>query len=69
MGLKTRLVRLEQHGAPERVWGVQIDDGPVTADGEEMTREAFHERYPADEIMHVVIVNTRATPRTEQVDA
>ena len=50
MSLKTRLARLEQHCAPEPVLGVQIDDGPVTAAGEEMTLEAFHERYPAGEI-------------------
>ena len=58
MSLKTRLARLETQSAPERVWGVQIDDGPVTRAGEEMTREAFDERYPACEIIHFVIVNS-----------
>ena len=69
MSLKTRLARLEQHCAPEPVLGVQIDDGPVTATGEEMTLEAFHERYPAGEIMHVVIVNHRPDDKSERTRA
>jgi len=59
MSLKARLRQLERHYAPERVLGVQIDDGPVTVNGEEMTCEAFEERYPAGDILHVVYVNQR----------
>ena len=69
MSLKTRLARLETQNAPERVCVVQIDDGPVTTTGEEMTLEAFHERYPAGEIMHVVIVNHRPDDKSERTRA
>ena len=62
MRLKARLKRLEQRNAPERVLGVQIDDGPVTVRGEEMTREAFHERYPVGKIIHCVCVNPERSP-------
>lgn len=62
MSLKARLKRLEERCAPEPVFGVQIDDGPVTVRGVEMTREAFKERYPAGEIIHIVIVNPERCP-------
>ncbi len=68
MSLKTRLARLETQNAPERVCAVQIDDGPVKVDGEEMTAEAFHERYPVGEIIHFVIVNPERSPMQASVN-
>ncbi len=65
MSLKRRLAQLETQSAPKPVCGVQIDDGPVTAAGEEMTREAFHERYPAGEIIHFVLVDGRPDDKSE----
>ncbi len=63
MSLKARLKRLEQHCAPESVLGVQMDDGPVKVHGEEMTREAFRERYPAGHLIHTVCVNPKRRPK------
>ena len=63
MSLKTRLARLEQHCAPESVLGVQIGDGPVEVRGEEMTPEAFRERYPAGHLIHAVTVNPERCPK------
>ncbi len=56
MSIKARIKQLETKNV-KPVWGVQRDDGPVTAAGEEMTAEAFHERYPAGEIIHIILLD------------
>ena len=61
MSLKTRLARIEEAVTPKAapVFTVQVDDGPVRVNGEEMTRGAFEDRYPDGRIIHVEIVNCR----------
>ncbi len=65
MSLKTRLKKIETQSAPMPAWGVQMDDGPVRVAGEEMTLEAFHERYPAGEIIDFVLVDGRPDDKSE----
>ncbi len=65
--LKRRLTQLERQSAPAH--GFRLDYGPVSAYGEEMTAEAFHERYPTGEIIHFVLVDGRPDDQSERTRA
>ena len=66
MSIKTRIKQLEKQHAPEPVYGFRRDYGPVTVDGEEMTPEAFYKRYPAGEIIHIILLD--GPPERKQAD-